>query len=106
MSLRRAARLALVLALPLAAHAEGDELGRKVFTEIAQPSCTICHSLHAAGAAGTVGPSLDDLKPDKERAVQALRNGVGVMPSYADKLTEEQIQAVAAYVAKATGSAQ
>ncbi|MGH8681251.1 MAG: c-type cytochrome [Burkholderiales bacterium] len=82
---------------------EGDELGRKIFTQIAQPSCAICHALEAAGAAGTVGPSLDELKPDLQRALQAVRNGVGVMPAYRDKLTPQEIEAVAAYVARVAG---
>ena len=97
----RAAGVALLVALPLAAH--GDELGRKVFKEIAQPSCALCHTLKAADAAGTVGPSLDELKPDKTRALEAVRKGVGVMPGFADKLTPEQIEAVAAFVAEAAG---
>jgi mono/diheme cytochrome c family protein len=91
----------MMLALPLAAQAQ--ELGRKVFTEIAQPSCALCHTLRAAGAKGTVGPSLDELQPDRERALEALRKGVGVMPSFADKLTAQQIEAVADYVAKVAG---
>jgi cytochrome c6 len=99
---RRAAALALLLALT-AAQAE-EELGRKVFTQVAQPSCALCHTLKAAGAAGTLAPSLDELKPDKPRALQAIRNGVGVMPSYAGKLTPEEIEAVASYVAKVAGS--
>lgn len=104
MTLRLAAGLAaLLLALPRAAHAENLDLGRKVFTEIAQPSCTVCHTLQAAGATGTIAPSLDDIKPDKQRALQALRNGLGVMPSYAESLTEEQMQAVAEYVASVAG---
>jgi mono/diheme cytochrome c family protein len=81
--------------------ARADELGRKVFTEIAQPSCSLCHTLQAAGAAGSIGPSLDELKPDKPRVLEAVRKGLGVMPPFADKLTPEQIEAVAAYVAKA-----
>ena len=101
MKTAQAAGLALLLALPHPVRAE--DLGRKVFTEIAQPSCALCHTLQAAGATGTVGPSLDELKPDKARALQAIRKGVGVMPPFADKLTPEQVEAVAAYVAKATG---
>jgi cytochrome c6 len=95
----KVAGVALLLALPLAAH--GEELGRKVFTEIAQPSCALCHTLQAAGAAGTIGPSLDELKPDKARALEAIRNGAGVMPPFRDKLTPEQLDAVAAFIAKA-----
>jgi sulfite dehydrogenase len=85
----------------LAASAD-EELGREVFTQIAQPPCAICHTLQAAGAAGTVGPSLDELKPDKARVMNVVRTGLGPMPPYADKLTPEQIEAVAAYVAKAS----
>lgn len=36
--------------------------------------------------------------------MQAVRKGVGVMPPFADKLSEAQIQAVAAFVAKAVGN--
>ena len=97
----RAAGLALALALPVAAL--GDEPGRKIFTEVAQPPCALCHTLKAAGAEGTIGPSLDELKPDKARALEAIRKGLGAMPPFADKLTAEQMEAVAAYVAKVAG---
>lgn len=58
---------------------------------------------HPAGADGTVGPSLDELKPDLERALKAVRNGSGVMPAYQDKLTAEEIEAVANYVSRVAG---
>jgi cytochrome c6 len=95
----RAAALALVLSFP----AHGDELGRKVFTELAQPSCKLCHTLRAAGAEGAVGPSLDELRPSREQVLVAVRGGVGVMPPFGDKLTPEQIDAVARYVVEAAG---
>ncbi len=90
----------LPLLLPAAAHSQED-LGRKVFTQIAQPPCALCHTLQAAGAEATIGPSLDELKPDKAKVLEAVKKGVGVMPPFADKLTPEQIEAVADYVAKA-----
>jgi cytochrome c6 len=93
--------LALALAQPLAAPA--NELGRKVFTELAQPSCSLCHTLKAAGATGTIGPSLDELQPDKARVADTVRTGIGPMPPFADKLTPEQIEAVAAYVSSVAG---
>ena len=100
---KAASRLALGCAFAvLASGARADE-GRKVFTELAQPSCTICHTLKAAGAEGTVGPSLDELKPERERAAKAILNGVGAMPPYRDKLTPAQIEAVAGFVARAAG---
>lgn len=95
------AGLAIALALPLAASA--NELGRKVFTQLAQPPCVACHTLKDAGATGAVGPSLDELQPDKARVAEAVRKGLGVMPSFADSLTAEQIEAVAAYVSSVAG---
>lgn len=91
----------LALALPLAA--QGDELGRKVFSELAQPPCQLCHTLRAAGAEATIGPSLDELKPDLDKVLRAVRNGAGVMPPFRDKLTPEQIEAVSRFVAESAG---
>ena len=91
----------LLTLLPLSgAHSE-EALGRKVFTQTAQPSCALCHTLQAAGAAGAVGPSLDELKPDKARILEVVRKGLGAMPPYADKLSPEEIEALATFVAKA-----
>ncbi|HEU4647126.1 MAG TPA: cytochrome c [Burkholderiales bacterium] len=99
----RAALLAAGLALALPLAAQGDELGRKVFMELSQPPCHLCHTLKAAGAEGTVGPSLDELKPDLQKALQAVRDGSGVMPAYRDKLTPQQIEAVSRFVANTAG---
>lgn len=91
------------LALGLAGAAHGEELGRKVFTELAQPPCMACHTLKAAGATGNVGPSLDELQPALDQTMAAVRQGVGIMPSFDGKLTDEQIEAVARYVANVAG---
>src|SRR5687768_12290498 len=41
---------------------EGDsEAGEAIFTEQA---CGGCHTLEAAGSSGTIGPNLDESKPD------------------------------------------
>jgi mono/diheme cytochrome c family protein len=55
---------------------------------------------------GEVGPILDDLKPDAERVKAAVVNGIGVMPAYEETLTQEQIDAVARYVATAVGQSK
>ena len=100
----RAARGACALAalafaaLPGALRA--DEEGRRLFTGVT-PACALCHALKDAGASGAVGPSLDELRPDRERVLKALRNGVGQMPPFAH-LTEAQLQALARYVEAAT----
>ena len=95
---------ALLAAGPALAQDGDAELGRQVFLERAEPACAICHTLAAAGAAGTIAPSLDELKPSKEAVRAAVAEGVGVMPSYADKLTEAEIEAVARYVAQVAAS--
>jgi sulfite dehydrogenase len=79
--------------------------GKALFTTGATPSCAICHTLKDAGTAGAVGPPLDELQPDAARVATALRNGIGAMPSYKATLKEEQILALARYVAKASGGA-
>ncbi|WP_166267005.1 c-type cytochrome [Marinobacter caseinilyticus] len=76
--------------------------GKKVFQEQAQPSCTICHTLEDAGAAGEIGPNLDQLQPTADQVVSAVRGGVGVMPAFGDSLSEQQIQALAHYIETVT----
>ena len=83
-----------------------DELatsGKQVFLELAQPSCGICHTLADAGSVGEIGPNLDELAPSEMQVRAAVANGVGVMPAFGESLTEEQIRAVAHYVASVTG---
>lgn len=83
-----------------------DELatsGKQVFLELAQPSCGICHTLADAGSVGEIGPNLDELAPSEMQVRAAVANGVGVMPAFGESLTEEQIGAVAHYVASVTG---
>jgi mono/diheme cytochrome c family protein len=74
--------------------------GKKVF---ASAGCTGCHTLQAAGATGTVGPNLDQVKPDYRRATARVTNGKGVMPSFKGQLSDQQIADVAAFVVTSTG---
>ncbi|NWO04812.1 MAG: cytochrome c [Alteromonadaceae bacterium] len=85
-------------------YASEAEQGKQVFTQVAQPSCTICHTLSDAGSAGTIGPNLDELKPSRQQVINAVTSGVGVMPAFGGSLSEDQIQAVAHYVAEVTGA--
>jgi mono/diheme cytochrome c family protein len=71
--------------------------GRDLFAS----TCGACHTLAAAGTTGTVGPNLDDLKPDQETVRAAIQNGPGAMP--ANLLTGAQAQQVAAFVAASAG---
>jgi cytochrome c6 len=111
--LRRSVRafacgIGLLLA-PLASAAQSgddDAVGRKLFTEGASPPCAVCHELAAAGTAGRIGPSLDELKPDADRVARAIKQGVGVMPPYEESLTGEQISILSRYVARASGASK
>ncbi len=86
-----------------AAEPSNAEAGRALFLKATTPACAVCHTLADAGAAGTIGPNLDELKPDANRVTQAVRNGIGVMPAF-DALSDEQVQALAKYVSGATGA--
>ncbi|GGC62231.1 SorU family sulfite dehydrogenase c-type cytochrome subunit [Marinobacter halophilus] len=86
------------------AHADNTELGKEVFTKISQPSCTICHTLSDAGSAGAIGPDLDELKPSRDQVVNAVTQGVGIMPAFEGSLSAEQVQAVADYIVSVTSA--
>jgi len=81
---------------------EGNaEAGKAVFTSA---GCSGCHTLKDAGASGNVGPNLDDAKPAEALVVERVTNGQGVMPSFKDQLSEQQIADVAAYVSSVAGT--
>ena len=73
--------------------------GEQVFTS----NCGTCHTLNAAGTSGTVGPNLDQLKPDAATVENMVRTGGGGMPSFQGRLSNAQITAVAQYVAENAG---
>ena len=60
--------------------------------------CGTCHTLQTAQSIGDIGPNLDMLKPQIAQIVNAVTNGIGVMPPWSDVLTIEEIEAVAYYV--------
>ena len=72
------------------------DLGKDVFLNKAV--CSTCHTLADAGSNGQIGPNLNEIRPDKMRVIYTVTNGIGVMPSYEDELTSEEIEAVAHYV--------
>jgi mono/diheme cytochrome c family protein len=74
--------------------------GKTVFTSA---GCVSCHTLSDAGASGSVGPNLDDAKPEYSLVVDRVTHGKGVMPSFSGQLSETQIQNVAKYVSTVAG---
>ncbi len=75
--------------------------GKAVFA--GSSGCGGCHTLSDAGATGTVGPNLDDLKPSFAAVQQQVINGGGAMPPFKDTLTPQQIADVSAYVSSVAG---
>ena len=75
--------------------------GAKVFDSA---GCGNCHTLEAAKSKGTVGPNLDQLRPDQQTVERQVKNGGVGMPSFAKKLNEVQISQVAEFVSEATRS--
>jgi mono/diheme cytochrome c family protein len=85
--------------VPVEPTVTGDATaGKAVFTA----NCVACHTLSDAGATGTVGPNLDEAKPDLKLVTDRVKNGMGAMPSFTGRLTPQQIADVAAYVVQAT----
>ena len=81
---------------------EGNaENGKAVF---ASAGCGGCHTLADAGSNGAVGPNLDDAAPDEAAVAEKVRAGGGGMPSFADRLSDQEIADVAAYVSSVAGS--
>jgi mono/diheme cytochrome c family protein len=89
----------LFLMFTLNIQANADELfnkGKEVFLEAG--NCAACHSLSDAGSIAEIGPNLNQIRPQVQTILMAVRNGIGVMPAMEGILTDEEIEAVAHYV--------
>jgi cytochrome c6 len=76
------------------------DMGKDVFLNKA--NCGACHILIDAGTEGVIGPNLNQIKPDMNRVISAVINGIGVMPPFEDMLSLAEIEAVAHYVSIST----
>jgi mono/diheme cytochrome c family protein len=97
--------LAIVCYAATAQPQSGAERGKELFVKGATPPCGLCHVLADAGTVGAIGPSLDELKPDAERVAKAVKTGIGQMPAFST-LSDQDVQAIAQYVARASGGAK
>jgi mono/diheme cytochrome c family protein len=103
--------------LPTTAPIKGDPVaGKKLYDA---NGCGGCHAFKPAGSAGKIGPDLDNLAADAQKANQgpldqytfaAIKNpGAyvvpgfqdGVMPNYGTQLTDKQIADVTAFLTQA-----
>ena len=79
---------------------EKFDLGKDIFLNAG--NCGACHSLKDANTVGNIGPNLNEIKPDIGRVVNAVTNGIGVMPSFLEILSDKEINAVAHYVSESS----
>ena len=80
-------------------QANADELfskGKEVFLEAG--NCAACHSLSDAGSMADIGPNLNQIRPQVQTILMAVKNGIGVMPAMEGILSDQEIEAVAHYV--------
>jgi mono/diheme cytochrome c family protein len=81
---------------------KGDPVaGKKLF---ATSGCVGCHTFKAAGSTGTRGPDLDQANPSVSKVIRQLEHPGGLMPSFADKLSEGQMRDLAAFVGAGNSS--
>ena len=62
-------------------------------------NCGSCHTLSAAGTSGQVGPNLDEVSLDAAEIESVVRGGLGPMPAFEGQLSDQEIAAVAEFVA-------
>ena len=89
----------IILIFASTTQANADELfnkGKEVF--LGAGNCAACHTLSDAGSIGEIGPNLNQIRPQVQTILMAVRNGIGVMPAMEGILSDEEIEAVAHYV--------
>jgi uncharacterized membrane protein len=83
------------------ASAASIAAGKRIFLTL---PCSSCHKLRDAHATGVIGPDLDAAKPSRALVINRVTNGQGVMPSFANTLSRQQIELVADYVSSVAGT--
>ena len=74
----------------------GDPVaGKQLFTS---EGCAGCHTFKAAASTATTGPNLDAVSASPSRVMTQLRKPGGIMPSFADTLTDKEKADLAAFV--------
>ena len=100
---------AMIVAALLLSSCGGDEAasngdpvaGKKLFTA---QGCNGCHTFKAAGSSGSQGPDLDEASPSVGKVVRQLNHPGGLMPNFADKLSDDEKRNLAAFVGAANAS--
>src|SRR3954447_21787556 len=80
----------------------GDPVAGKAL--FLKSGCVGCHTLSDAKATGTVGPNLDQAKPDYRLATARVTRGKSAMPSFKGQPSHQQIADLASSVVKPRGA--
>jgi mono/diheme cytochrome c family protein len=81
---------------------KGDPVaGKQLF---ASNGCSGCHTFKAAASNGTTGPDLDAANPSPTKVMHQLDNPGGLMPSFANKLSDGEKRNLAAFVGAGNAS--
>jgi mono/diheme cytochrome c family protein len=95
--------LAVALVVPIAAGHPGKTpsptpSGRTLFIA----ACGSCHAFAPARTRGTKGPNLVDEAPSYRDVISQIDEGGDGMPAFGNSLKRAEVQAIAAFVAKAS----
>ena len=82
---------------------DGSQAAADAKSLFTSAGCGGCHVLADAGGQGTTGPNLDESKPSADESREQIANGGGGMPAFKDQLSEDQIDALAEYIASVAG---
>lgn len=104
--------IALIVGVMIGVGLEDEESAAPTTPTTTQPSdneeaaalfasqgCGGCHVLTAAGSEGQVGPNLDETQLTEPEIAAVIANGRGAMPAFSGSLDEDEIDALAAYIA-------
>jgi len=78
----------------------GDPEAGEMVIENLDNTCGLCHTLESAGFEGTAAPNLDELRPGYQQVLDAVRDGPGLMPSFASELSDAEMHDIAAFISR------
>jgi mono/diheme cytochrome c family protein len=78
---------------------DGDGEATDGAAVFASAGCGSCHAFTPAGSSATIGPNLDDTSFSVDEIEAQVRSGGGGMPAFEGDLSDDEISAVAEYVA-------
>jgi mono/diheme cytochrome c family protein len=100
MNTRHARAITLTIACLALPGTVSAATGSQLFSSA---GCSGCHTLAAAGAAGSAGPNLDQLRPSASAVASQVTYGGGGMPSFGSSLGAANISTLATWVSSVAG---